>query len=136
MKIAGLPVKDAKRPATIRINRRDVNRGNKKDPGGCAAALACLREFHCTDARVHLGRTYVKMGNEWRRYQTPQSLRAEIVAFDRGGHFAPGEYVLGKPSAKAMGKRQGSDKDTHKGKRKWRAPYHVTVGVRHHGANR
>ncbi len=136
MKIAGKPVIDAKRPARIRINTRDVKRGAVKDPGSCAAALACMREFHCTDARVHLGRTYVKMGDHWRRYQTPQSLRAEIVAFDRGGKFAPGEYTLAKPSKKTSGRRQGSDKDTRKGKYKWRAPYHVTIGVRQHGANR
>ena len=97
MKISGLRVVDAKRDQTIRITNRDVKKGGVKDPATCAAALACRRDLQSAEAQVHIGRTYVKQGRKWVRYVTPASLKYEIVAFDRGGKFEPGEYVLLAP---------------------------------------
>lgn len=135
MKINGLIVKDADKNLNITISPTDVKKGVNKNPSSCAAALALKRKLHCTDARVHIGRTYVKFKDHWVRYHTPRSLRSEIIAFDRGGSFDPGEYVLLKiqPSHK-LGKRQGSDKPTkHRIKRA--KPHHVS-GIRPSGANR
>jgi hypothetical protein len=141
MKIDGVPVEDAAKPVKLHITKADVNKGNNKDPGGCAAAQACMRELGAEAARVHIGRTYLKLGKKWVRFHTPPALRSEIIAFDRGGTFEPGEYYLApmQPTKKA-GKRQGSKagdrRATRKAPAKARAKHHTVTGIRAHGANR
>jgi hypothetical protein len=95
MKINGVKVLDARKPCAITIKAVDVKNGNTKDPGGCAAALACLREFKTTKARVHIGRVYVLTGDHWSRFKTPDALRSEIIAFDRGGGLHAGRIHIG-----------------------------------------
>lgn len=140
MRIDGKLVVDAPKSIAITITKADVRNGNTKDPGSCAAARACLNLPHVTKARVHLGRTYILKGNKWIRYLTPASLRGEIVAFDRGGTFAPGKYTLTKSTpwqtfhkGKQQGSTKGQTNPRHKQKKR---PYHVTTGVRVHGAAR
>jgi hypothetical protein len=87
-------VVDATEPLTVRITSADVRSGAKKSPSTCAAAKALCRTAHVDAAQVYVGRTYVLQGKTWTRYRTPRSLRTEIIAFDRGGAFAPGEYTL------------------------------------------
>lgn len=94
MKIEGKPVKDANKQLQITIMPRDVKAGALKNATSCAAAQALVRSGVCQEARVHVNRTYLKEGDKWTRYQTPPALRSEIVAFDRGGTFEPGEYKL------------------------------------------
>lgn len=131
MKISGLPVADAKRDQVIRITNSDVKRGGVKDPTTCAAALACRRDLQCTEAQVHIGRTYVKHGRSWVRYVTPSSLKYEIVAFDRGGQFEPGEYVLIAPKgALALGYEKPTGPKKKKGRK--RETYHVITNIRQH----
>lgn len=135
MKIDGKTVIDAKEPVVIHVKPIDVERGNTKDPGGCAAARACMRELHATAARVHIGRTYLKFEDKWIRFHTSRALRSEIVAFDRGGKFEPGEYTLSPMQpAKRMGKRQGTPSKAKRGRK--RAKPHLITGIRAHGANR
>lgn len=139
MQIAGLPVVDAPKKLTITITAKDVAKGNTKDPATCAAAQACLRQADCTEARVHLGRTYLKVGKKWVRYHTPESLRGEIISFDRGAMFQPGEYTLTamQPTKRATGKAQSSSRASRaKKNQKPRTKPHVVYGVRSHGANR
>lgn len=140
MKIAGLPVVDSPKKLKIVITEKDVAKGNTKDPGSCAAAQACLRQPNCTQARVHLGRTYLKIGEKWVRFHTPPSLRGEIISFDRGAMFQPGEYTLApmQPSHRAKGKRIGGPTvgKAKKKSSKARAKPHVVHGVRASGANR
>lgn len=141
MKINGLKVVDAKRKVKIHITPVDVAKGKTKNPSSCAAARACVREQLCSDARVHIGRTYLKSGEgHWVRFKTPQSLRSEIVAFDRGARFAPGEYTL-SPLAPAERSKRGKATGTNtskttRGPKKARAKYHTVQGVRRFGANR
>lgn len=134
MKINNLNVVDAKKTITILVGKTDIRNAKVKDPANCAAALACKRQLHSTDVRVHVGRTYVRKGGKWVRYLTSRSLRSELVAFDRGGKFEPGEYTLYamKPSSRT-GKRQGSDKP--KKYRKKVRIYHTLTGVRPRGSN-
>jgi len=144
MKINGLPVVDASKPLRIEITPSDVEKGNTKDPGGCAAARAIMRQEHCTQARVHLGRTYIKDDERkrWVRYRTPMAIRAEVISFDRGSEFAPGEYVIPpmQPSHRGDGKRRKIAKPgTGHGRnnpRKTKSKPHVVSGVRQRGANR
>lgn len=99
MKIDGLRVVDAKKPVVIVVNTRDTAKGSLKDPYRCPAALSCMRELEANDARIHAGVSYVRYNGKWTRYATSRALRQEIVSFDRGGKFMPGEYVLLKPHA-------------------------------------
>lgn len=94
MKINGAPVVDADGKLKVAITKTDVRVGSLKNARACAAAVALCRQTGCDAARVHLARTYVKKSGTWTRYFTPPALRAEIIAFDRGGAFEPGEYEL------------------------------------------
>lgn len=117
MKIEGLPVKDAKKPVLLAITAGDVRKGKVKSPASCAAAVACKRQLGASEAHVHKSRTYLRFNGHWVRYMTPASLQAEIVAFDRGGKFEPGEHRLARmqhyrntnsgPRRKAGKKKQG-----------------------------
>lgn len=130
--IDGLPVIDAKRPITITVNANDIARADKKEPADCAVARACRRELHAKEVRVHLGRVYVRTTpDKWTRYMTPKSMRAEIISFDRGGTFEPGEFHLSPPSPtkRASGKRQGTAKGQNKRGKKY-APRHTITNVR------
>lgn len=100
MEINGKKVVDARRKAKILITQRDTKEGDNKNPSDCAAARAARRDIpECLNARVHIGRVYVEQKDKWVRYFTPEALRTEIIAFDRGGTFQPGEYELKPPSA-------------------------------------
>ena len=140
MKINGIKVVDASKPVILTITARDVTKGDTKDPGACAAAQACMRELHAIAARVHIGRTYLQFKDKWVRYETRDALRNEIIAFDRGGSFAPGKYVLGavRPSqVKHRGLHQGGPSPSKPRRlKKKRAAPHTVTGIRHHGANR
>jgi hypothetical protein len=97
MKIDGLPVHDATEPISFIVKQRDVNRGGIKEPDSCAIALACKREFHCKDVRIHVSFSYMLEKDHWVRYRTPIRISREIIAFDRGGAFETGEYTLLAP---------------------------------------
>lgn len=134
MRIAGKKVVDARGKLTLSITQRDCDKGNTKDPAACAAALALIRQTHAKSARVHLGRVYVDNGTHWTRYSTPKSLRTEIVAFDRGGTFEPGDYVLTPmPPAQQLGAHYGGvhHKKKRTNRKIARIQHHVTSGVRH-----
>ncbi len=139
MKINGKRVVDATKPVRLHVLPDDVKRGDNKNPSSCAAARAAIREGVCTKARVHLGRTYLEQGDKWVRYMTGRPLRTEIISFDRGAQFQPGEFTLYKmtPTKKATGKAQGSlTNKTTKKKRKVARVYHNITGVRAKGAAR
>lgn len=128
MTIDGMPVYNAKKPLYIHITKHDVKIGKKKSPAECAAAISAKREMKADEVRVHLGRTYVRKGKEWQRYLTPGSLRSEIISFDRGGTFSPGDYKLGAMTPSHID-------DVSRGKaskkpKKQRGPYHFFYGVR------
>lgn len=99
MEINGKRVVDATKPVKIKVTAHDTKVGANKNPSSCAAALAAKRDVpDCLSARVHIGRVYIEQKNRWVRYMTPDSLRSEIIAFDRGGSFNPDVYELKPPS--------------------------------------
>lgn len=135
MKIKGLPVRNATKKVKIVIAPQDCKFGSSKEPGSCAAARAALRQVpRCSEVRIHLSRSYLRVGNVWFRYITPDSLRGEIVTFDRGGKFDAGEYYfnpMSKSHRKRMGKAQGSKPKHPRGRPgHQRAKYHRIEGVR------
>ena len=140
MKINGKKVVDATHSVELVITPKHIKRGNTKDPGGCAAALACMEEVPgCSSARVHIGRTYIELADKWVRYQTSRALRSEIVAFDRGGNFEPGKYNL-SPMSKSERLLRGKAHSRHAPKHgrpgHHRAKHHTVTGIRPHGAVR
>lgn len=152
MEIAGKRVVDATKPVTIKITPRDIAAGDNKNPSSCAAAKAAKHSIEeCISARVHIGRVYIEQDKKWVRYNTPDSLKQEIIAFDRGGTFAPGEYIL-RPvsSAETAAVRAKSRGETNrnqpgnlpsKSPRKLRVKIakikrHEVSGIRPKGANR
>lgn len=94
MKIQGKAVKDANKELLVTITPQDVKAGAAKNATSCAAAQALVRQGICDEAKVHVNRTYIKKAGKWLRFKTPPALRSEIVAFDRGGSFEPGDYKL------------------------------------------
>lgn len=141
--IYGRPVVNGKRKIALHISAADVKNGKNKAPGACAAAMALMREVpNCIKARVHLGRTYIlKDDDQWYRYKTPEALQREIVAFDKGGKFEPGEYELRPMSPSEMipiKKKVAGSETNRRGPKgapnKQPRKFHVTKGVRPHAA--
>lgn len=150
MEIAGKRVVDATKPVTINITPRDIAAGDNKNPSSCAAAKAAKHSIEdCISARVHIGRVYIEQEKKWVRYNTPDSLKQEIIAFDRGGAFAPGEYTLRPISVNetaegrkrnAQGPRGSGTSGGARNRRKKlmvaKIKRHEVTGIRPKGANR
>jgi hypothetical protein len=131
MEINGKKVVNATKPLHLNITPRDVKFGDNKDPGGCAAARAILREVpDCTKARVHLGCTYVEEPKRWLRYKTPGALRTEIVSFDRGASFTPGPYTL-RPLPPSHRKVYGAAQGTETNKTNPKRKRHIIARIKH-----
>jgi hypothetical protein len=126
MRIEGKPVLNATKPVDIHITPLDIRTAKAKDPTACAAAKACVRELQATAAIVKRGRTYLKLGRSWFRFKTPLSLRSEIISFDRGGVFEPGEHTLLVPDDWRSYKPRGP----HKAKGAKRRSYHAVAQIR------
>jgi hypothetical protein len=133
MKLDGTNVRDAVRSCVLKINKADANSG-QGNPATCAAAKAACRVAHVVEARIYRTRSYLLVENTsggrcWVRYGTPGALRIELIAFDRGGTFDPGEYVLETlPDNKHIGQERHSKPAGPK--RKKRAAPHVIRGIR------
>lgn len=143
-KINGKKVVNGTRRITLHISPHEAKSAKTKDPGDCAAARAAIREIpNCTAARIHLGRAYIfnKKTDQWARYKTTDPLRSEVIAFDRGGKFEPGEYDL-RPLSKSDLLPKRTNTDRSKGGsgssniQKMPRKLHVVKGVRRWGANR
>jgi hypothetical protein len=134
VKIDKIDVIDADKGLILHVIDEDIKKAGKRSPATCAAAQACIRQMKVKAALVHLGRTYVLIKNKWLRYRTPLALRTEIVSFDRGGTFAPGDYMLQKlqPSHQGTGYRQGGETtgSTGSGPRRTTRPRHYITDVR------
>jgi hypothetical protein len=139
MKIKGLEVRDARKPIHVHISKADTVTGRQRDPSNCAAAKAFKREPGVKEARVYRSRTYLRKTDSagqdyWERTGTPNSVRAEIIAMDKGGKFEPGDYVFPPlPKAAQLGGRPGRvDRGPHVKKSTVRS-YHFTQGIREIG---
>lgn len=134
-KLDKLPIVDGKKKLRITITDADVRKGINKKPGSCAAALCLMREYHCIEARVHLSRTYLRFdAKRWVRYETPRSLRDQIVRYDTNNKFDPGDYEI-KPfhPSRQLGAEKSKDPNRPSGphhKDSSRNKYHKLEGVR------
>jgi hypothetical protein len=138
MKLEGIEVEDANTDLLLNIRDTDTKTG-QRDPANCAAAKASCRIRGVEEARVFRARVYLKFTKAsgkkvWRRYLTPDALRGEIIAMDRGGQFEPDDYLLKAPMKST---RLGAYKPTgpRSGRRPSRRkpPAHVVKNIRPYG---
>ncbi len=134
--IDGLPVVDATHSLKLDITKNDVRNSKKADPSNCAAAVACRREYK-KDVKVFLTKTYIKEKKHWVRYETPERISREIIAFDRGSNFVPDIYELKAPAVSNTLAYQRTQKKSgprlKKGESK--RPHHMTKEVRGYREN-
>lgn len=95
----GKPIINSDESLTLAVRTADIRHAVATAPDACAAAIACVRQFHALSARVYASRTFIEYETHWMRYVTSPPLRREIVALDDGEKFHPGLYRLGKADA-------------------------------------
>jgi hypothetical protein len=101
-------VTDAKEDVIVTVLPKDVSWAAHKNHSHCALARACTRSG--CDAAI-ISRSTAILINRGRaaRYMLSSAAAREIVAFDRGAGFSPGEYLLkAPPKTQRLGKRAGS----------------------------
>lgn len=130
--IDGQPVGNAAMAIRLTITEKDIAKGAPKNPNACAVALAAVRQIKgVTAAKAHLSCVYLLRDGHWQRYSASKAIRDEIIVFDRGGKFYPGEYdLLPVPTASLIRKvRQIRGEGPRRRTTKRRKPHHIE-GVR------
>lgn len=93
-------VTDAHKSAVIEVTKADARPAGRNKHQDCAVAVACKRKFHLDGVVISRAIAYLIKKKTATRYLVPQGVQRELIAFDRGGKFYPGEYELQKPSGK------------------------------------
>jgi hypothetical protein len=101
---------DAKRPVDVEVTAKDVKKSTQRDMTDCAMARAICREWGADKAIIGMTYSYVVKGSTAIRFVTPDSVKREIVSFDRHKDFAAGDYHLAPvpPSLRAGVERNRS----------------------------
>src|SRR6267142_2410552 len=100
-------VTDAKKNVNIEVTNADDKAAAKKSHKTCAMAVACKRKFKLDGVVISVNRAYLVKGDRARRFVLPPSVEREVVSFDRGGGFEPGEYELSKvPKGSTLGRKK------------------------------
>src|SRR5258707_9381550 len=81
---------DARNSIAVHVKKQDVTKGRRNQPGSCALAQACVREFHADGALINIAYSYIITGKLATRYKTSVAVGREITSFDRHHDFAPG----------------------------------------------
>lgn len=126
---------DAYSPIKIRVLARDSAAAKQKAPDACAFAKAACRELDADGAYIGITESCVIVDDMVIRFQTPESVRREIVSFDRHRDFRAGDYQL---SAVCPRRRLGARKFAKRGPKKKPAAkarqmpgvFHRTVSIR------
>lgn len=122
-------VSDATGTVDVSVTAADDKASRKKDHAECAMAMACKREMKLDGVIVSRKTAYLIKGGTATRYELPESTSREVVSFDRGSGFAPGDYHLRPPSeSRRLGAITGGGGPT-KTTRKIRRVHH-TAGIR------
>lgn len=130
----GLPVVDATKSLKMTITRTDVKHAKKNDPANCAAAIAYKRKLN-KEVHIFLTRAYVKENKSWTRYMVPESVSREIISFDRGSDFIPGDYIIKAPvETQKLGAHRL--RGPNKKKISSNKPNHITADVREFDSSR
>jgi hypothetical protein len=135
-RIDGEPVANSATTLRLTISEDDIKRGKRGQPNACAIAVAAMEKIKgCTAAQIHRRIAYLNINGKWRRYRIPAGLWAEIIAFDRGGRFFPGEHDLNAPPIEPLvkPKRKRSTSSASYISNRKRRPYRLIPGVREAG---
>lgn len=100
---------DSSEAVEITVSQKDCKDAAKLNPTECALARAAKRELHADGVIIGMSSSYIIKGDKAIRFQTPESVRREIVSFDRHQDFAPGDYYL---TPKAPASRLGTYQTT------------------------
>lgn len=123
-------VVDAKEGVKVTVTRGDVAWSEKRNGNACVMAKACERSLHVDGALVNRTRAFLIRGNTALRYGLTQRTQREIVAFDRGGQFMPGDYYLTRLiGSEAIGAKRTQTKKRGNLKTR-RRHWLVTEGIR------
>lgn len=127
-------VVDATKPVIVTVKDTDNSTSKKKTHDACALAHACERERVCDAALIFPRIAFLVKGKTAIRYRVPESVTREIVVFDRGGDFAPGDYQLSPCSKRDRlgNKTPRNNSKRNKKTRAYRKPevVHPTGGIR------
>jgi hypothetical protein len=127
-------VVDATDSITVSVQKSDVKSGRRNQPGSCALAQACVREYKADGALINIGFSYIIKGETATRYKTSVSVGREITSFDRHHDFATGnDYMLSKVSPASRLDRKRPGHSGPKGNHLTTAPkptVHRTVRIR------
>jgi hypothetical protein len=121
-------VKDASKRLTLEVTKHDAANSHRKKHSECAMAVACKRAMKLDGVIVSATTAYLIKDTVATRYELPMAAQKEVVAFDRGGGFSPGEYQLLKPSHNLGRQEGGKDKRARGTEPKRR--HHYTEGIR------
>ena len=119
------PVLESREGIYIRVLATDLRKAKKKDPGGCAIAVAARRACGSPDAFIAGTVAYIVMPIDGVkvavRFSVPVSTREAIKKFDRTGKM-PAEGFRLKPlekSRRAVNKKKANDRRPA-GQRRWK----------------
>jgi len=123
-------VTDAGRNSVVEVTKRDTNSATVRNHKACALAVACKRKENTDGVVISVKTAYIVKGDKATRYALPESVSREIVSFDKGGEFSPGNYRMLAPSPSIrIGSRQGgANSKPNSGKPK--RYFHKTEGIR------
>lgn len=127
-------VVDAKDSIAVSVKKGDVAAGRRNQPGSCALAKACVREFKADGALINIGFSYIIKDDLAVRYKTSVAVGREITSFDRHHDFAEGaDYLLSKVSpASRLGVHRSGPSGPKKGHQRSqpKPTVHRTVRIR------
>lgn len=87
-------VVDARKDTEVEVTKRDTTSATVRNHKACAMAVACKRKMDLDGVIMSVSTAYLIKGATATRYKVPSSVSREIVTFDRGAAFEPGEYKL------------------------------------------
>jgi hypothetical protein len=123
-------VVDATSDLPFEVTADDVRKGVPKDHTNCPGAVSLKHQPQVTGAIVSKRSAYVICGTKATRYRTVESFTREAIVTDRGGSFAPGDYVLKAPKKGERLTDRHTGKTHNKSDRDKPAFQHVTTAVR------
>lgn len=84
----------AKKPVLVEVRPSDCREGKKLNTDECALAKATKRQFKADGVAIRLSDSFIIKGSTAIRFKTPETVKREIVSFDRHHDFAAGSYRL------------------------------------------
>ena len=125
-----IDLRDAKKNMYITVTKKDCAAARRKQHSDCAMAVAAKRAMNLDGVVMAINVAYLVKNNRAFRLMVPESVQREIISFDRGGGFTPGEYRLSRPTKTKRLEYASGGNAPHKNTAKYREPKHQTTGIR------